>query len=504
LWARAAEGVKRNLNASEFRATARIGPWQLTTRLYPKTVCFPFTLALRRDIDPLAFMKLSLLRPPLLAGAMVIATCSNFLLASSVDLPLPESEMPALGEMVKSALSKSPRTMAHDFALLTADYQAMINSASLYPQVGGSYQYQVRAEDQGFGDGYVAASRTFYNLNINQALWHWGSVRAAARVGELGAMIAKHDLAGVRRSLAVEVRDAYLALILQKMGVRNTRFADDLLKRTLEQQEIRFKAAEITHGEISITRLRKDESSLAVDRAVSDLAFAIDAFRRLTGVESFSEAEIPDAIAPPIEEPAQAAPFEHKGYLKSESLLINELQIEQAMLNYKIDRKLLWPKLNAIAGVAQDDNLYSTTQGTITTSTTFVGLHLQWSIFDGFSAKGRRLQSRTRLRQLQETRSDLIETLGNSANQQAAQVGFAWRAFKHARHRRQWAEAGVANEKDNLSRGLSSEEQIATAQAALSHAELVANDALAKFYSACARYASTMQADPLIDGKFEN
>jgi outer membrane protein TolC len=504
LWEAAAEGVKLNLKASNLRALTRIGPWQLTTRLYPKTVSFPFTQALRQDTDPLAFMKLSLLRSALFAGAMAFGTCSNCALASSVDLPLPESEMPALEELVKSALSKSPRTMAHDFAVLIADYQEMINSASLYPQVGGSYQYQVRAEDQGFGDGYVAASRTFYNLNVSQALWHWGSVRAAARVGELGAMIAKHDLAGVRRSLALEVRDAYLALILQKMGVRNTRFADDLVKKTLEQQEVRFKAAEITSGEISIARLRKDESSLAVDRASSDLAFAIDAFRRLTGFDSFSEASIPNVIAPPPEEPAQTTPIESKGYLKSESLLINELQIEQAKLNYKIDRKLLWPKLNAIAGVAQDDNLYSTTQGTITTTVAFVGLHLQWSIFDGFSAKGRRLQSRTRLRQLQETRSDLIATLGTSANLQAAQVGFTWRAYEHARLRKQWAEGGVAHEKDNLTRGLSSEEQIANAQAVLNQAELVANDALAKFYSASARYASTMQADPLIDGKIEN
>jgi outer membrane protein TolC len=317
-------------------------------------------------------------------------------------------------------------------------------------------------------------------------------------------MIAKHDLAGVRRSLALEVRDAYLALILQKMGVRNTRFADDLVKKTLEQQEVRFKAAEITSGEISIARLRKDESSLAVDRASSDLAFAIDAFRRLTGFDSFSEASIPNVIAPPPEEPAQTTPIESKGYLKSESLLINELQIEQAKLNYKIDRKLLWPKLNAIAGVAQDDNLYSTTQGTITTTVAFVGLHLQWSIFDGFSAKGRRLQSRTRLRQLQETRSDLIEALGNSANQQAARVGFAWRAYKHARQRNDWAVGGVAYEKGNLTRGLSSEEQIANAQAVLNQAELAVNDALAKFYSASARYASTMQADPLIDGKIHN
>jgi outer membrane protein TolC len=448
-------------------------------------------------------MKLSLLRPALFAGAIAIATCSNCLLASSVDLPLPEAEMPALEDAVKSALNKSPRTMAHDFAVLIADYQEMINSASLFPQVGGSYQYQVRAEDQGFGEGYVAASRTFYNLNINQALWHWGSVRAAARVGELGAMIAKHDLAGVRRNLALEVRDAYLSLILQKMGVRNTRFADDLLKKTLEQQETRLKASEITPGEVSLTKLRKDESSLAVDRAASDLSFAIDAFRRLTGFDSFSEADIPDAIVPPPEDP-QAAPGDSPGYLKSESLLINELQIEQAKLYYKIDRKLLWPKLNAIAGVAQDDNLYSTTQGTITTTVAFVGLHLQWSIFDGFSAKGRRLQSRTRLRQLQETRSNLIETLGSSANQQAAQVGFAWRAFKHARERKQGAEGGVAYEKDNLTRGLSSDEQIANAQAALNYAELIANDALAKFYSASARYASTMQADPLIDGKIEN
>jgi hypothetical protein len=80
----------------------------------------------------------------------------------------------------------------------------------------------------------------------------------------------------------------------------------------------------------------------------------------------------------------------------------------------------------------------------------------------------------------------------------------SWSAYKNARQRNQWAAGSLAHAKDNLGRGQSSEEQVANAQSALLQMEFVASDALAKFYSAAARYVSSMHADPLIDGTNDN
>lgn len=450
-------------------------------------------------------MKISRLRPALCAGAIAIGTLSSCPVANAIDVPLPETEMPALASLVASALAKSPRTMARDFDLLSAQYDEMVSSSGLYPHLGGNYQYQVREEDRGNSTGRHVINRTYYNLTLSQAVWYWGAVRAAARVGELGTMIARQNLEGARRGLALEVRDSYLSLIMQKMGVRNAQFSENLLKEALVRQEARYKASEITMGVLADARLRADEAELTAQKGASDLEFAIRAFRRLTGVDSFSEADIPDAIRPPVADPSPVAPGEQTGYLKSEALLVSELQIEQGKLNDKINRKALWPKLSALAGVSQDDNLYSATVNQrITNDITFVGVQVQWTIFDGFASRGRRLQNLTRLRQLEEARADLLDTLKNSADQQAANVGFAWSAYKNAHTRHNWAIGSVAFEKDNLKRGQSSEENVASAQANLNRAEFTANDALAKFYSASARYASTMHADPLFDGANNN
>ncbi|HUG09923.1 MAG TPA: TolC family protein [Opitutaceae bacterium] len=413
--------------------------------------------------------------------------------------------MPALEAVVKSALSKSPRTMAWDFELLSARYQQMMSSSPLYPQVGAGYQYQVRDESRSEGLEPGLYDRGIYSITATQSLWHWGAVRAAAKVGELGTLIAEQNLESVRRALALEVRNSYMGLIVQKVGVRNAQFSEKLMKENLERQEVRYKAELITLSALFDIRLRTEEAILAGERAASDLEFAVRAFRQLTGVATFTVNDIPENLAAPKNESTSLEVGTATGYLKSESLLINELQIEQGRLSQKIDRKALWPKLNLMVGVSQDDNLYSTSLGErITTVSSFVGLQLQWTIFDGFASRGRRLQSKNRLLQLENARDNLIESIEDSADQQAQHVGFAWRAYLHARQRREGAAGGVAYEKDNLARGQSSEEQIANAQAALNQAELVEIDALARFYSASARYASTLQADPLIDGKIEN
>lgn len=454
--------------------------------------------------QPATFIKPSRLCSALRAGVLFIGV-AWISAAASVDIPMPESGMPALEAIVKSALAKSPRMMARDLELLSAQYNEMVASSPLYPQLGGFYQYQVRDEKLGADEERQVLDRSYYNLTASQAVWHWGAVRAAARVGELGAMIAERNLVGARRALALEVRNTYSGLILQKMGLRNARYGERRMKEGLAVQEARLRASEVTEGFVLDFRLRTDEATLATERAANDLEFAIRAFRRLTGVESFAETDIPDQVAPPPADPAPLDPGARTGYLKSEALQVADLQLEQGKLSHKINRRALRPKLSAIAGVSQDDNLYSVTfNERINNVATFVGLQVQWTIFDGWASKGRRLQSANWLRQLENSRDDLLANLKDSADQQAAQVGFAWSTYKHARQRSDWAAGGIAYEKDNFARGVSSEETIAAAQAAFYHAELVANDALARFYTAAARYASSIGADPLIDGTNEN
>lgn len=443
-------------------------------------------------------MKNPATRPSLRAWATAILAATAVVTARSVEMPLPESTMPGLEALVRSALSKSPRTMARDFDLLNAQYSEMISSSRQYPQVGGNFQFQVREEDQGETAGRHVIERSYYNLTINQAIWHWGTVRASTKVGELGTLIAEHNLEAARREIALEVRSTYLGLILQKIGVRNARFNERLARENLARQEERLRVNEVTAGVVADARLRLDEASLGAERGASDLEFAIRAFRRLTGVEGFAEADIPERITPPPAEPLPAQ--QGQGYLKSEALLTRDLQIEQGKLNELINRKALWPKINAIAGVSQDDNLYSSTlDRKITNVAAFVGVQVQWTIFDGFASKGRRLISQSNLRESEQARDDLLVALKDSADQQASNVGFSWSAYQNSKRRNDGARNRLAYEKDNLTRGLSSEEQVAQIQAGLNQAELVADDALAKFYNATARYVSTMRSDPLID-----
>ncbi len=449
-------------------------------------------------------MKIRNFCSALAVGALAIVSASNRLSANTVGVPLPEAGLPALENIVKTALAQSPRILARNLDVLQAEYQTLGSSARLYPQIGGSFQYNYQDESRADIPDPQATEKIFYNFSVNQTVWHWGAVKAAARIGELGRQVAGHNLDGVRRALASEVREAYLGLIVQRMGVRNSNFGEKIANANLARQEVRFKAGEITMGSILEHRLRADEASLLARKSLSDFDFAIKAFRRLAGIPIFSAEDLPIGIPAPLQEPRSGAASEGS-YLKSEMLMANELQIEQEKLQGKINAKALWPKFNAVAGISQDElsytlNLYQRYR----TEIIFIGVQGQWSIFDGFAARGQRLQGLNRLRQLENTRADMLERLKSSADQQAAAVGFSWSAYKNAAFRHRFAREGLAFVSDSLARGQSSEDQVDAAQASAYQTELAAMDALARFFGASVRYASTMRADPLVDGSHNN
>jgi hypothetical protein len=227
--------------------------------------------------------------------------------------------------------------------LLNAQYNEMVSSSRLYPQVGGSYQFQIREEDQGAGRDRHTVERSYYNLTINQALWHWGSVRAAARVGDLGTLMAEHNIEGARRALVLEVRNAYLALIL--VGLRN--------------------ATQAPSGGPCVAGGAKGGRSPTI--AILDFGFALTRRTRhrprrpdLVAVAPFAALGVRSFTRPTSRNQTPPAdrrrPIGGSRSTKSEALLARA-GIEQK-LNVAINRKA-WPKLSDRRRF-RDDNLYST------------------------------------------------------------------------------------------------------------------------------------------------
>jgi outer membrane protein TolC len=101
----------------------------------------------RIDPDQSLLMEPSHIRSVLAAGAVALSLLFPATPVAAVDVPLPEEELPALRALVESALSRSPRAIARELELLSAEYATLVSSSPLYPRVDGSFDFQIRNEE---------------------------------------------------------------------------------------------------------------------------------------------------------------------------------------------------------------------------------------------------------------------------------------------------------------------------------------------------------------------
>lgn len=418
-----------------------------------------------------------------------------------VRVPRAEELIPQLRPVLDAALAQSPRLVARADDLREARLRQDISSARLYPNAGGSLTwYAWQREERLDLDEARDTKKLAYNFSITQPLWHWGALRADSHIGKIGYEIAKRNYREAYRFLALDVRSAYLGLILSKMNVRHAAFNEKLARDNYARQEERLRANLITEGDMAVHQLRIDEAVLAVRQAEADLDFALRDFRRLTGLERFSIDDIPAAVPVLEKVPDLVTPRANSGYLSSIELEISALRLEQQKLSLRIAQTALRPRFNALVGISRDEVSYSSNLfNRYQVDTVYAGFTVQWSIWDGFAARANTRIARDRVRRAERERAEMLETLRNIADREASRVDFAWQNFQHANTRYYLALGNVDFLRKEFATGTGTQEQLDSAQAAANRAEFQQQLAFVQYLNAAAVYASTMNADPALD-----
>ena len=281
------------------------------------------------------------------------------------------------------------------------------------------------------------------------------------------------------------------------MGVRNTAFVNKLAQENLKRQESRFSTNQITMGEVMAVRLAAAEASLAARRTATDFDFVLRNFRRITGIADFAEADIPDAIPGVEQTPVVVQPGAMTVLLESNGAKISELDVQRARLDYRSAQFNRYPKFSAVTSISQDQVSYTRDVGNrYQVQDLFIGLQLQWNIFDGPNTKGLRLASLTRIRQAERARDNLKDTLRQTAESEALNVNYAWEACRNAAARYRFAREGAAATRENFTRGQASQEQVDGTQAAAYGSESTYQNSIFGYLNAAAQYMSTLRADP--------
>ena len=419
---------------------------------------------------------------------------------------MPEDLLPGLGTILDTALKQSPSMIADELLVATSDAQRRIGGvAPLLPNVGGSIGYGKTVQAISGSSATSGESGLIYNASIGQPVFQWGALKNQLETQKVAELIQEKNYADGYRNFASKLRREYLALIVEKIDLRNAQYDLKLSQAALALARDKLQHGTISPTDITVPELDADEKQLAVDRAGEAYLFARRTLAHEVGLKDLADESIPLEIPKP-KYSADAGEYLLAGLLRDggRNILqaqIDELQIHQADLSYDIARVRLYPKFSANAGISQATNTTATptsVQQTLVSTKSYY-ITANWTLFDGLATRWAKVQAldykRYYERQLQIVTDSAMDQAENSRHN----VDFAWRALALAERRWQMASGYLVHTRDELRLGNVSQDDVSAATNGLYLAESAIASARADFLSSWSDFVSQVGADPAMN-----
>ncbi len=348
-------------------------------------------------------------------------------------LPLAETLFPQLAPLLRKAIQQSPRTIHSNVEFLIAQENVRMARARQLPQAGGFLTYSYAQDRRVDRVDPLNADKLFYHFSVTQPVFHWGALRAGTQLNEVAARLAENNFAEVCRLLVLEVRAAYLRLVVLNATRARAAYA---LRLAVEEERVaqeQLKAGAIAPAEILHPQTKVKQATLDADRAEEEYRFAKLSLERLTGGDPLADESIPilvpDVPYLPEQVKTLAERYQDDPGHGNFRLAAVELRLDQEKLNYQIVDKALRPKLNLVTGVSQDEVSYTGSPADrANTQSIYAGVNVTWNIFDGYATAAQRRASRLRQRQLENERDDRRKELMETVESQVKQIDFAARS----------------------------------------------------------------------------
>lgn len=447
----------------------------------------------------------------LLAALPLFAVMGTTSVAAA-NVVMPEQLFPQLDAILKEAVLQSPRMLSQALALEIAEHNAVAARAGMLPNVS-AYGSFVKAKDRNeflyptpgsSTSNSYALTKTPFGVSLSQPLYHWGALKNSARIGEIQQLISRGQYRDAYRGLAQALRAEYLRLVILKASALRSRYYLEVTSASAKQAEDRLAKKVISEAEIFSVRINLERAQLGAERAEFELQNAVRAFARLAGLgPAFTVDRVPDSIpqATPVPDELNtllAAFLSQKDPVSTEADTLRK-QIEVENLNYSIARTRLWPKLGLSAGLSQteDDNYFGGGAKYKVTST-YVGLNVNWNIFDGFSTQAATRASLARRRIYENDYRQLTERLAQDAQMQVKNAEFSARGMSINDRLLHSGEGNLQAKQDDFGRGVTSEAAVNEAKLGLYDAQINAYTSRREYLMSVGDFLGTVVEDPAL------
>lgn len=419
---------------------------------------------------------------------------------AAVDAALPEAHFPQLAKAIRNASGQSPHRRLAEIELELA-YEARREAASvLWPTVAGFARLHHARDDRADIAATVATNKAFYDLTLTQPLFHWGALRSRVRTADLQLETAKARVQAGYAQTVHELRQSFLQMILKKAQLARQRLTLQTAESNWRQVLERIESGAAPANDASTLELAFLQAELDLERLETDFASARGAFAKAAGIPVPSEAEVPEHM-PEVQHDKTAVQQLLARFLELPTEEAAELRTLQASIEAerntrKIEKARLRPKFDAVLGITQDEHRYSIQDAErYQVNSTFVGLQVKWTLFDGFAANSAIRQSLARQRRTELQLKQASDSLRDAARAKARALDFVARHLQVIERRLEAAAAAKATREAEALAGARSTMDLAAADQALSDARLAAWSARVEYYSSLSEFLVFVGAD---------
>jgi outer membrane protein TolC len=437
--------------------------------------------------------------------ALLVLSASLGITQPSHPAPLVEDLFPQLERILQEALNQSPTMLQRNLELAQAEATRYLSSSALYPNVGSSVSYSINTSSPTESTGVSSkADGVYYSLSLYQPIFHWGALKAQADSAKIGVKIAEKNYVEAYRNLALIIRSQFLDLVVLKQKRQNAAFALKVAQDTLKVNEERLKKGAASLGEIIPIRLSVDEAQLMNDQSIMEFESALKFLAHTAGMGDLSDIDIPDDIPTALLQynddllQRTITRFLEGGIEETNTALNLQWAIDQANLNYKIQKYRLFPKLGFSAGISQA-NSTSATATTVTQAGVYsesLNLTVSWSIFDGFATKGAKLSALSAKRVSERSLENYLDTTRIDTERRYQQLKLSYRSMRISEMRLDLALGAVRKSSEDLSRGFSSQREVDSNTVTYNQSYLQALMERAAFLNHSAALQSLIGLDP--------
>jgi outer membrane protein TolC len=413
---------------------------------------------------------------------------------------LPEDYLPALKPLLQMAVERSPNTIAASISVALADAARIQADSALYPQLSLSSDYAVNTQSS--GSATSTQKGLFYNVGISQPLFQFGALKNSAAIGQIGLKMAQRQYAEAYRTLAISIRKQYMALIVQKISVRNAQFALKVSQESLAAQQARFDSGSSSQAELGTFKIAVERAQLEADRADDEFWYAKRVFTRLVGIDDLDgqlislELPHPDYSASVAD--AILTGFVGDGVESTFQSQVYQMAIRQQELNYSIAKVRLLPKVSAAASIAYE-NYVTGAASQVGSQAEGYSVGASWSIFDGFATKSAKLTALLSKRLDERTRKTYIDTSIDSMTYMRHQLDFSSREMSIAEVQYSLIDAEVKRLDQDKSLGFASQASIDSGTLNLYATDSAMVRARSNYFSQWTDFISLAGLDPALN-----